>query len=97
MARKRAGLSQDELGEKLGVGRNAISAWENDARVPDGEFLLRLPEALNCSADWLLLDRPVHGASAIPPREALEALRDWMDGILPPGGSSSAEGNGDND
>ena len=28
-ARKQAGLSQEQLGEKLGVSRQAISKWES--------------------------------------------------------------------
>ena len=28
LARKRAGLSQEQLGEKLGVSRQAVSKWE---------------------------------------------------------------------
>ena len=29
LARKQAGLSQEQLGEKLGVSRQAISKWES--------------------------------------------------------------------
>ena len=32
-ARKQAGLSQEQLGEKLGVSRQAVSKWEGDLRL----------------------------------------------------------------
>mgnify|MGYP003105225273 FL=1 len=32
--RKAAGLSQEALGERLGVSRQAVSKWEADAAVP---------------------------------------------------------------
>ena len=33
--RKRLGLSQEALGEALGVSRQAISKWEADASLPE--------------------------------------------------------------
>ncbi|WP_295720391.1 helix-turn-helix transcriptional regulator [uncultured Oscillibacter sp.] len=35
--RKAAGLSQEALGERLGVSRQAVSKWEADAAVPELE------------------------------------------------------------
>lgn len=32
--RESRGLTQDQLGEQLGVGPSAVSAWENDVKVP---------------------------------------------------------------
>ena len=34
--RKKAGLSQEEFAEKIGVSRQAVSKWENSS-YPDGE------------------------------------------------------------
>lgn len=34
-ARKRCGLSQEEVAEKLGVSRQTISKWETDETLPD--------------------------------------------------------------
>ena len=33
--RKGLGLSQEELGEKMGVSRQAISKWEGDQTIPE--------------------------------------------------------------
>ena len=34
-ARKRTGLSQEEVAEKLGVSRQTISKWETNETLPD--------------------------------------------------------------
>ena len=34
-ARKKSGLSQEAVAEKLGVSRQTISKWESDETVPD--------------------------------------------------------------
>ena len=34
-ARKKSGLSQEEVAEKLGVSRQTISKWETDEPLPD--------------------------------------------------------------
>ena len=41
-SRKKAGLSQEELAEKMGLTRQTISKWETGASVPDVEELQRL-------------------------------------------------------
>lgn len=40
--RKEMGLSQRELGEKLGVGRTTVSAWETDRNDPSLAMFLQL-------------------------------------------------------
>ena len=56
VCRKKAGLSQEALAEKIGVSRQAISKWESDAAYPETEKLIRLGKLYNCSMDYLLLD-----------------------------------------
>lgn len=46
-ARKAMGLSQVELGQKLGVSGSMIGQWENDLRNPKPETLQRISAALN--------------------------------------------------
>lgn len=95
IARERAGYGQEQLGELIGAGRNAVGAWESgEGRLPSGKFLLKLPEVLNVSADWLLLGRPA--GQTTPPREAVEALLEWMDGVLPTPKKKPGEGGGGN-
>lgn len=52
--RKAAGLTQDQLGEHLGVGKGAVSAWEVDRTQPSAAQLAMICARLMCSADELL-------------------------------------------
>ena len=53
-ARKKSGLSQEQLGEKVDVTRQTISNWELDETTPNPEQLKRLSKALNVSVDDLI-------------------------------------------
>ena len=52
--RKKSGLSQEQLGEKVNVTRQTISNWELGATAPNPEQLKLLSKALNISIDELL-------------------------------------------
>lgn len=51
------GLSQAELARRLSVRRATVGEWLNHGRVPSGAIMLKLPDLLGVSADWLLLGR----------------------------------------
>ena len=55
-ARKEAGLSQEQLAEKLSVSRSAIAKWETDKGMPDVNNLKVMSQLLNVSVDYLLDD-----------------------------------------
>ncbi|MGN0539043.1 MAG: helix-turn-helix domain-containing protein [Candidatus Fimenecus sp.] len=55
-ARKQAGLSQEQLSEKLSVSRSAVAKWETDNGIPDVDNLKILSKLLNVSIDYLLDD-----------------------------------------
>ena len=40
-ARKRRGLSQEDVAEKLGVSRQTISKWETGETIPDIRYCTR--------------------------------------------------------
>ena len=45
--RKKTGMSQDELAEKIGVSRQTISKWERGEALPDTENLIALAKLYN--------------------------------------------------
>lgn len=53
--RKKAGLSQEELAEKLGISRQAVSKWERAESSPDTDNLIALSKLYGLSLDELLL------------------------------------------
>jgi len=54
--RKQAGWSQEELADKLGVSRQAISKWESAQSVPDLNRILEMSRLFGVSTDILLKD-----------------------------------------
>ncbi len=54
--RKSKGLSQDELGQKLGVSRQTISKWELAQSYPDFQRLVLLSDYFGLSLDALVKD-----------------------------------------
>lgn len=52
--RKQAGMSQEQLAEKLGVSRQAVTKWETDAGIPDVENLMAISALFDISIDELL-------------------------------------------
>lgn len=52
--RKAAGLSQEALGEQLGVSRQAVSRWESDAAVPELEKLIAMSRLFGVTVGVLL-------------------------------------------
>ena len=52
--RKKNGLSQEKLGEKINVTRQTISNWELNETAPNPEQLKLLSQALDISIDELL-------------------------------------------
>ena len=55
--RKAAGLTQEQLGARVGVTRQAVSKWESGQVSPDVATVARLCGALNVSADFLVLGK----------------------------------------
>ena len=49
--RQKKDLTQEALGDKLGVSPQAVSKWENSDCYPDAELLVPLANALDVSLD----------------------------------------------
>ena len=55
-ARRKCGLSQEQLADKMSVSRSAIAKWETDKGLPDVGNLKLLARLLSTSLDRLLDD-----------------------------------------
>lgn len=58
--RLKKGLTQTELGEKVGVKQNTFTNWENGKREPNFETLLKLASILNTTTSYLLGESDIY-------------------------------------
>ena len=79
--RKRLGLTQDQLAEKMGVTAQAVSKWENDQSCPDISALPQLADIFGITVDALLgresAEDPVH-AEPITEEPAATPSYEWF-------------------
>ena len=54
--RKKAGWSQEELAEQLGVTRQSVSKWEGAQSVPDMDKVVQMSCLFGVTTDFLLKD-----------------------------------------
>ena len=54
--RKKSGMSQEELAEKMNVSRQAVSKWESAQSIPELEKILQLGRIFGVTTDYLLKD-----------------------------------------
>lgn len=52
--RKKAGLSQEDVADKLGVSRQTVSKWETDQTVPELAKVKLLSQLYNISYNYLI-------------------------------------------
>lgn len=77
--RRQLGLSQEELAERLGVTRQAVSKWEVGTSVPELETVVALARLFGVTTDYLLSSED----PAPQPKAAEEPVQrpqtDWLD------------------
>ena len=73
-ARRAANLTQEQLAERLGVTRQAVSRWESDAAYPETDKIIRMAQLLNVSCDYLLRDDIELGDRSAPPPDPVTRL-----------------------
>lgn len=56
LLRKKSGMSQEELADKLNVSRQSISKWESAASIPDINKIIEMSKIFEVSTDYLLKD-----------------------------------------
>ncbi len=54
--RKKKGLSQEELAEKLGVSRQSVSKWESNNTYPETDKIVQICNIFECTMDDLIND-----------------------------------------
>ena len=52
--RKSKGMSQEELADRIGVSRQAVSKWESEQSSPDVEKIILMSDIFNVTTDYLL-------------------------------------------
>ena len=52
--RKQKGYSQEELSDKVGVSRQAVSKWESEQSTPDLEKVIAMSELFEVTTDYIL-------------------------------------------
>lgn len=67
--RKKHGLSQKELAEKLMTTQAKVDSWENGDSVPDISYIAKLAVLYDVSADYLLKDDKQEGQTIEPGKE----------------------------
>lgn len=78
-ARKKSGLSQEAVAEKLGVSRQTISKWETDETLPDIRQSKRMAALYKLSLDELIdFDLDVQEVQAAIERTS-DAVTDKID------------------
>ena len=70
--RQARGLTQEALGEKLGMAAQTVSKWEREESMPDAAMLPKLAELLGVSLDRLF-DRAAGSFE-----DAYSALKGWL-------------------
>lgn len=67
--RRKSGLSQEQLAEKIGVSRQAISKWESGTSTPELEKLLALSECFQITLDELVKEEIVNQSTNEMPQK----------------------------
>ena len=52
--RKAKGISQEELADKIGVSRQAVSKWESEQSLPDMEKIIIMSDYFEVTTDYIL-------------------------------------------
>lgn len=69
--RKKNGLSQEELAEKIGVSRQAISKWERGESSPDTDNLIALSQLYGVTVDELLFGKKAEEKEKAPSSDSV--------------------------
>ena len=83
--RREYNMTQEDLGEKLGVGKTTISNYETGKSYPDNENILKLSKIFEVTTDYLLGASNVRDRSILTPKDekdiskTLNVLKDQIE------------------
>lgn len=77
--RKENNLSQEELAEKIGVSRQAVSKWERAEASPDTDNLIRLAEIYGVSLDEMLTGKKAEATEEAPESDSSEPEQEYAE------------------
>ena len=80
-ARHEAGLTQDELGQRVGVTDGAVRGWESDRSKPPVNRLRKIAEATNKPMSFFLGDESGVAAQGADLAAEVKLLRERLDAI----------------
>ena len=80
--RKKSGMNQEELAERLDVSRQAISKWENGESFPEITKLKMIADIFSVTTDYLLDDAKDEFTKNAECRTALDRIFDKTDEIF---------------
>ncbi len=78
--RKKSGMSQEALAEKLGVSRQSVSKWESNNTYPETDKIVQIANLFDCSMDDLINDKITDVDQAL--RSNKNKLNDMWDSLL---------------
>ena len=82
--RKRCGMSQELLAQKMQVSRQAVTKWESGKSVPNSANLQKLAALFEVDAKWLLEEPPQNAAlSAVENERPNRQKREILQRIYP--------------
>ena len=79
--RKDNNLSQEQLADKLGVSRQAVSKWESGNSYPDMEKMLQMCRILNCHLEDIMDDGAIGQESPKASKNKID-LNAYMEDFL---------------
>ena len=80
--RRREGLSQEQLADRLGVTRQSVSKWESGSAAPETGKLIAISELFGVSLDYLLKSWVEEDAAAAPGGSGTERLERKLDELV---------------
>ena len=79
--RKRAGMNQEALADRLGVSRQAVSKWETDEAVPELSKVVLLSKVFGITTDELLLEDDAEGEDAPETPQPASVQSSWVEAV----------------